>query len=85
MQENLQLPPLQLRRKNLRLQFFYKIANGLLTAIAPDQYLEPNQNSNSKSIKIPNNKGTDQYKNSFIRTIPEWNGLSDHIVTAESR
>ena len=43
------------------------------------------QNRNSRSFKIPNNKGTIQYKNSFfVRTIPEWNGLSDQSVTAES-
>ncbi|MCP3851690.1 MAG: hypothetical protein GY694_15840 [Gammaproteobacteria bacterium] len=108
MLEDLQLPSLQLRRRNLRLQFFFKIANGLLPAIAPDQYLVPIvnkrkikpksfdncisknivtkfQNQNSRSFKIPDYKGTEQYKNSFfVRTIPEWNGLPDQSVTAES-
>ena len=41
--------------------------------------------NNTKPFKIPSNNGSDQYKYSFfIRTIPEWNGLANHIVTAGS-
>ena len=38
------LPPLQQRRKDLRLALFYKIATGMLPAIPPDLYLEPTIN-----------------------------------------
>ena len=41
--------------------------------------------NNSRPFQIPPNNGSEQYKNSFfIKTIPEWNGLANNIVNAES-
>ena len=41
--------------------------------------------NNSRPFQIPTNSGSEIYKNSFfIRTIPEWNGLANNIVIAES-
>lgn len=108
MLSDLDLPTLQTRRRNLRLSLLYKIAEGLLPAIPPEQYLEPIRNKrkikaktfsdcvsknvvqqyetrNSRAFKVPSNKGTMQYKNSFFpKTIPEWNGLANQVVTAGS-
>ena len=108
MLSDLNLTTLQLRRRNLRLSFLFKIADGLIPAIPPHINLEQNINkrkikartfddcvskniveqyvtNNTRSFKTPSNKGTDQYKFSFfLRTIPEWNGLANHIVTAGS-
>ena len=39
--KNLELPSLQLRRKELRLNFFYKVVEGLVPAIPSRQYLNP--------------------------------------------
>ena len=44
MLNDLQLPPLQTRRKHLRLAFMYKIAEGLVPAIPPDSQLKPVRN-----------------------------------------
>ena len=41
--------------------------------------------NNDRPFKIPTNNGSEQYKNSFfVKTIPEWNGLASHIVSAKS-
>ena len=46
-----------------------------------DQYVT----NNSRSFQIPSNNGSVVYKNSFfLKTIPEWNGLANNIVVAES-
>ena len=44
MLQDLELLPLQERRKNIRLQLLYKIINGLVPAIPPEDYLKPVQN-----------------------------------------
>ena len=41
--------------------------------------------NNSRSFQIPPNNGSEVYKNSFfVKTIPEWNGLANSLVIAES-
>ena len=41
--------------------------------------------NNSRPFQIPPNNGSEIYKNSFfVKTIPEWNGLANNIVIAES-
>ena len=108
MLKDLDLPTLQTRRRNLRLSFLFKVAEGMLPPLPPDVYLTQMKNkrkikptnfencvsknivnnyitNNSRPFEIPKNNGCDAYKNSFfVRTIPEWNGLANHIVTAES-
>ena len=51
MLEKLKLPSLQDRRKQLRLAFFYKIDEGLVPAMPPHQFLEPERAN--KTIKRP--------------------------------
>ena len=41
MLSDLKLPPLQLRRQQLRLSFFYKVVEGLVPAMPPAQFLSP--------------------------------------------
>ena len=38
-----ELPPLQERRERLRLTFLYRVVEGLVPAIPPDQYLVPHK------------------------------------------
>ena len=44
MLQDLNLPPLQERRKNICLTLLYKIVSGLVPAIPPEDYLKPIQN-----------------------------------------
>ena len=47
-----QLPSLQDRRKQLRLSFFYKVVEGLVPALPPDNFLTPVR-SNKRPIRAP--------------------------------
>ena len=77
--QNLEWPSLQVRRKQGRLIFFFKILNGLICI--PNQYLpSPFPVTATRShhpIKLQQlYTGTDIYHNSFLpRTIPDWNNL----------
>ena len=108
MLKDLELPTLQERRRQLRLAFLYKVAEGLIPSLPPDKYLKTIRNkrqikpkifsdhitsnvvktyvtNNSRPFQIPPNNGSDIYKNSFfLKTIPDWNGLANNIVVAES-
>ena len=55
MLKDLDLPTLQQRRKELRLTFLFKIAEGLVPAIPSDRYLTPIKNKR-------NIKGNPKYK-----------------------
>ena len=107
MLHNLELPPLQDRRKELRLVLLYKIAGGLLPAIPPDPYLTPSrpkrkikarsfgdfvasnpivkhQRINDRCFELPE-AATKVYENSFfVKTIADWNQLTNSIVSAPS-
>ena len=50
MLKDLELPLLQERRKNIRLSLLYKIINGLVPAIPPEDYLKPVQ-QNKRRIR----------------------------------
>ena len=50
MLKNLQLPSLEERRKQLRLIFLYKVVEGLVPAVPPQQFLKPKQN-NKRQIR----------------------------------
>ena len=50
MLKNFQLPSLEERRKQLRLIFLYKVVEGLVPAVPPQQFLKPKQN-NKRQIR----------------------------------
>ena len=50
MLEQLQLPSLQERRKQRRLIFLYKVVEGLVPAVPPEQFLKPKQR-NKRQIR----------------------------------
>ena len=52
MLQKLDLPTLQNRRKELRLAFLYKIANGLVPALPPESFLTPIRNKRKIKAKI---------------------------------
>lgn len=107
MLEQLELPSLQDRRKQLRLTFMYKVVEGLVPAINIREYLSPQGNrrsirtrkykdyisdniversvcNNSKCYK-PVFANTLNFKNSFfVRTVIDWNKLSEEQVNATS-
>ena len=77
MLEELKLPTLQNRRKDLRFTLFYKIANGLVPAIPAEDYLTPIRNKRkivAKTFKdcVTNNSiAKFQLKNSKCYKVPE--------------
>ena len=90
MLEELQLPTLQNRRKDLRLTLFYKIANGLVPAIpAEEDHLTPIRNKRkivAKTFKdcVTNNSiAKFQLKNSKCYKVPEAKtiGLKNSFIT----
>ena len=89
MMSDLNWRPLQLRRRDSRLILLYKIINNLV-AIPPDKHLVPkNQNYHlrAKNQKQFHTKSAnvDNFKFSFfVRTIKEWNDLSEEIVSCQS-
>ena len=66
MLDNLKLPPLQQRRRDLRLILMYKVVEGLVPAIPPAEYLTPNKPGRLIKPKTPSDYNTTS-------------GISDHI------
>ena len=99
MLKDLELKPLQERRKPIRLTMFYKVVEGLVLAIASEDYLKEIRNkrkrkakqyegletvNNSRSFELIQFK-TDIRKNSFFsKTIVDWNHLEDSVVCAKT-
>jgi hypothetical protein len=106
MLKDLNLPPLEERRRQLRLTLLNKVAEGLIPALPPEKFLTPAVSgrrrvvptrfqghdsnniierqavNNARGFRIPTTK-TDQYRNSFfVRTVAEWNQLSDADLPA---
>ena len=83
--QNLKWPSLQVRRKQARLIFLFKILNGLICI--PNQYLPspfPVTTTRSRNpIKLRQlYTRTDIYHYSFLpRTIPDWNNLRIDNIT----
>ena len=83
----LEWPSLQIRRKNNRLAQMFKIVNNL-SAISPNDHLTTSKsvtrrNHNFKFIQY--SPVTECFKCSFYpRTVPEWNTLTNNIVSASS-
>ena len=86
MLEYLHWPTLQARRQVSRLCMLYKISNGLVK-INSEHLKEPSRRSrhqHSKSFIVPTSV-RDYHKNSFYpRTIRDWNGLPESVVSATS-
>ena len=89
MLQDLAWPTLQQRRKQARLETFYKYHNNLIHiqskhAPAPSQSRHSRRQNNTQTYNIP--PCTQEYRKStfFPRTIPEWNHLPDSVVTASS-
>ena len=51
MLKDLNLPTLQERRRNLRLSFLFKIAEGMLASLPPETYLTPMKNKRKTTPK----------------------------------
>ena len=107
MLRELDLDPLQDRRRHQRLTFLYKVVEGHVPAINLEHYLQPlrpkrtirakqyeqyiyqnivenSVNNNSKCFK-PIQAKSDNYKNSFfVKTVLDWNKLSDTLVNSTS-
>ncbi len=86
----LQWEPLQEPRRIQRLVFLYKILNGKVAVPADtvDLVLNPRPtrgtSANQQSLAIQHAR-TVEFKNSFsLRTVPDWNKVSQTIVSAES-
>ena len=104
----LNLPPLQERRKQQRLRTLYKIAENKIPALPPNSFLTQMDKSkrkivpkifpgfetknivkkysynNSRGYIVPDSR-TEQYKCSFfVRTVEEWNQLTEEAVQASS-
>ena len=89
----LDLPPLEERRRQLRLSMLYNIAKGLVPALPTDAFLTA-ANRNRRRIRPTIYEGyethnilqrqankTDQYRGSFfVKTVIEWNTLTDDII-----
>ena len=89
MLQDLAWPTLQQRRKQARLETFYKYHNNLIHiqskhAPAPSLSRHSRRQNNTQTYNIP--QSTQEYRKStfFPRTIPEWNHLPESIVTASS-
>ena len=52
MLKDLELPTLQERRRQLRLAFLYKVAEGLIPSLPPDKYLKTIRNKRQIKPKI---------------------------------
>ena len=65
MLEKLKLPSLQDHRKQLNLTFFYKIVEGLVPAMPPHQFLEP-ERANKRPIRA-----TTKFKDFIISNVVE--------------
>jgi hypothetical protein len=108
MLQDLNLPPLEERRRQLRLSLLYRITEGLIPALPPHNFLVPENTSrrrirptrfegfqstnivarqamnNTRGFRIPDSR-TEQYRSSFfVKTIVEWNQLSEAAVTTGS-
>jgi hypothetical protein len=70
----LQLPPLQDRRKQLRLTMLYKIAGGLVPAIPPDTFLTPADGSRRRDKA---KTFVDQQTHNIIQR-QTYNNIADH-------
>ena len=90
MLEELQWQPLKERRRIQRLAFMYKILNNKVAVPAesvdivlntrPVRYTDTNQQK-----VVTKRAKNEQFKRSFIiKTIPEWNALSQAVVSADS-
>ena len=77
--------PLSDRRRQQRLSLMYRITYGLVE-VPPTRLEKPSRNTRGHSFKYKTIGTTcDIVKHSFyLRTIPEWNNLSDSIVNAPS-
>ena len=107
MLENLELPSLEERRRQLRLALLFKISKGLIPALPEDKFLTKIQakrqikpksytdyqsnNIVTKQARVNNNcyqvqtAKTIQRQNSFfIRTVVDWNQLSDKTISAKT-
>jgi len=86
MLERLKWQTLETRRKIARLTMFFKISNGLVN-ISNLNLTAPTRRSrhhHSKTFQVPSSR-TDYRKFSYFpRTIPDWNGLPEAIVSAPS-
>ena len=51
MLKDLELPPLQDRRRSSRLIFLYKVIEGMVPAIQPDEYIQPAKNKRQVKVK----------------------------------
>jgi hypothetical protein len=108
MLQDLNLLPLEERRRQLRLSLLYKITEDLIPALPPHNFLvsantrrrkirptrfEGFQSTNivarqamnnTRGFRIPDSR-TEQYRSSFfVKTIVEWNQLSEAAVTTGS-
>jgi hypothetical protein len=108
MLKELNLSTLEERRRQLRLSLLYRITEGLIPALPPQNFLTPANTSrrrirptkfegyqstnviarqafnNTRAFRIPDSR-TEQYRSSFfVRTVAEWNQLSEAAVTAGS-
>ena len=77
--------PLSERRKRHRLCILYKICWGLV-AVPPTRLQKPNRQTRGHTQKLNVLTSTcDSVKNSFyVRTIPEWNNLTEETVNAKN-
>ena len=82
--------PLADRRRHQRLGLFYKIINGQLQVSehTVDIKRSKSRTRQSNSLTLVRKSGRDKHspfwKGTILRTIPEWNRLSDHTATADS-
>ena len=89
MMESLRLEPLDIRRRNSRLTFLYKILNDGVALTPDDLDLVRNRRATrglatQQKLIVPY-CSTDQRKYHFAaRTIPEWNRLPEATTSAES-
>ena len=86
LQNQLQWPTLENRRRTQRLNLMYKITHQLV-AVPPTQLVPPTRHTRSNhAYKYQTLRAkTDIYKYSFyVRTIPEWNDLAAGIVESPS-
>jgi hypothetical protein len=87
--DSLGWPSLEDRRRRARLETFYKYHHGLITINSkylpkPSSNRQSSRKNNSCSYSIPSCRTQYRQMSFFPRTIPDWNGLPQEVVAAES-
>ncbi|KAI8498092.1 hypothetical protein Bbelb_240360 [Branchiostoma belcheri] len=80
-------PLLVERRRNARLQMFYKITNNIVAMhmpLASKGLRAPSRTENSLALHPPSSRADYHLNSFFSKTVREWNRLPDSVVKAKS-